>query len=281
MLKPDFADVYINRAVALEADGRLSEAIASVRRGIALKPDQAEAHFNLALFLLKSGDLLSGWGELEWRWRAKSGPIYREKRVFREPLWLGKEDLAGKTILLYAEQGLGDALQFCRYVEQVAALGARVILEVPEPLVGICGSLQGVSQVVAFESSLPPFDVQCPLMSLPLAFRTTLESIPAQPRYLRSDGGKVEQWQQRLGAPTKPRVGLTWSGKRAPGTNRERHFPWRCCFRIFPIPVSTFVCRPTFARKMPRHWRRTRRFNTLRKTCRVFPAPRRCVNVWT
>lgn len=239
-LKPDFADVYINRAVALEAEGRLSEAIASVRRGIALKPDQAEAHFNLALFLLKSGDLLSGWGELEWRWRAKSGPIYREKRVFREPLWLGKEDLAGKTILLYAEQGLGDALQFCRYVEQVAALGARVILEVPEPLVGICGSLQGVSQVVAFESSLPPFDVQCPLMSLPLAFRTTLESIPAQPRYLRSDGSKVEQWQQRLGAPTKPRVGLTWSGKRAPGTNRERHFPLALLLPYLPDTCQYF-----------------------------------------
>ena len=224
-LKPDYADVYINRALALEGEGLLEEAITSVRRGIALTPDQAEAHFNLALFLLRSGDLLAGWAEYEWRWRAKSGPIYREKRAFREPLWLGKENLAGKTILLYGEQGLGDSLQFCRYVEKVAALGARVILEVPGPLVSLSTTAKGVAQVVRYADPLPSFDFQCPLMSLPLVFQTTLESIPAPAHYLSSDPQKVAAWRARMGARTRPRVGLTWSGNQAPGTNRERHFP--------------------------------------------------------
>ncbi len=236
-LKPDFADVYINRAITLEVEGRLDEAITSVRRGIALKPDQPEAHFNLALFLLRSGDLLSGWAEFEWRWRAKSGPIYREKRVFREPLWLGKEDLAGKTLLLYGEQGLGDSLQFCRYVEKVAALGARVILEVPGPLVSLSTTMKGVAQVVRYADPLPSFDFQCPLMSLPLVFKTTLESIPAPAHYLSSDPQKVAVWQARLGPRTKPRVGLTWSGNQAPKTNRERHF-----FLARLLPYLTDTC---------------------------------------
>ena len=223
-LKPDFADVYVNRALALENVGLLGEAITSIRRGIALKPDLAEAHFNLALLLLRSGELLAGWAEYEWRWLAKSGPIFREKRVFREPLWLGEQDIAGKTILLYGEQGLGDSLQFCRYAEKVAALGGRVILEVPGPLVSLCTTLKGVTQVVRYADPSPAFDVQCPLMSLPLVFRTTLESIPAPTRYLSSEPGKVAAWQERLGPRTRPRVGLTWSGNQAPGTNRERHF---------------------------------------------------------
>jgi tetratricopeptide (TPR) repeat protein len=223
-LKPDYADVYVNRALALENVGLLGEAITSIRRGIALNPDLAEGHFNLALLLLRTGDLLAGWAEYEWRWLAKSGPIFREKRVFHEPLWLGEQDISGKTILLYGEQGLGDALQFCRYAGKVAALGARVILEVPGPLVSLCMTLKGVAQVVRYADPLPSFDVQCPLMSLPLVFRTTLETIPAPSGYLRSDPGKVAAWQARLGTRTKPRVGLTWSGNQAPGTNRLRHF---------------------------------------------------------
>src|SRR6185437_4119275 len=115
-IKPGFADAYVNRANALEAIGSTREAIASVKQGIALDAQLAEGHFNLALMSLKVGDLLSGWSSYEWRWRAKSGPIFRERRVWRQPLWIGGNDIAGRTILLYGEQGLGDSLQFCRYV---------------------------------------------------------------------------------------------------------------------------------------------------------------------
>jgi tetratricopeptide (TPR) repeat protein len=222
---PRFADAYVNRGCALEAVGSNDDAIASYKQGIAIKENLPEGYFNLALATLKTGDLLTGWSIYEWRWRAKSGPIFREKREFTEPLWLGKGAIADKTILLYGEQGLGDSLQFCRYVAMVANLGMRVILEVPRPLVNLCATVERVTAVIPYGDPLPAFDFQCPLMSLPFAFATTLETIPTVTRYLHSDAGKVAAWQERLGARVKPRIGLTWSGNQAAGTNRRRHFP--------------------------------------------------------
>lgn len=223
-INPALVGAYLNRANALEACGSLIEAMASLRQAIALDPNLAEAHFNLALLSLKVGDLITGWALYEWRWRTQGGPVFLEKRQFRQPVWRGSEDLTGRTILLYGEQGLGDSLQFSRYAELVARLGARVILEVPRPLVSLCGTLRGVTQVVAYGDPLPPFDVQCALMTLPLVFRTTLETIPAAAAYVSSDPDKLGAWQQRLGTKKVPRVGLTWSGNRATGSSRERFF---------------------------------------------------------
>jgi hypothetical protein len=127
-------------------------------------------------------------------------------------LWLGDESLASKTILLYAEQGLGDTIQFCRYARSVADLGARVVMLVPGPLLGLLATLDGVAQLVKVGDPLPPFDFQCPLMSLPLAFRTELATIPAPHSYLRPDSGRTRRWKERLGERLKPRVGLVWSG---------------------------------------------------------------------
>lgn len=222
--RPNYADAYVNRGVALEKLGQIAAARASYEQSIAISYDLPEAHFDLALAALTLGDYATGWTEYEWRWRAKGGPIFREKRDFEQPLWLGKEDLAGKTLLLYGEQGLGDSLLFCRYVESVAKLGPRILLEVPPPLVKLCMTLPAVEQVIPYGTPLPDFDFQCPLMSLPLVFKTTLETIPAQVGYLHSDARKVEDWRNRLGPKTKPRVGLTWSGNQAAGTNRKRHF---------------------------------------------------------
>jgi tetratricopeptide (TPR) repeat protein len=222
--RPGFDNAYVNRGVALQNKGQLREAIASYKQSLLSNPEMPETHFNLALAYLLTGDYAAGWAEYEWRWRAKGGPIYREKRTFRQPLWQGMEPIAGKTLLLYGEQGLGDSLQFCRYVELVAKHGARIILEVPQPLEKLCAELPGVAQVIAYGSPLPEFDCQCPLMSLPLSFGTTVNTIPSAAGYLKSDPGKVAAWQNRLGAKVKPRIGLTWSGNQTAGTNRKRHF---------------------------------------------------------
>ena len=127
-------------------------------------------------------------------------------------MWLGDGTLAGKTILLHCEQGLGDSLQFCRYTTLVARLGARVVLEVPPALRNLFAALDGVAELVVLGDPLPHFDCHCPLMSLPLAFGTTLTTIPADAPYLRADAAKVLRWRQRLGERRRPRVGLVWSG---------------------------------------------------------------------
>lgn len=228
--RPTYEAAYVNRGTALHDLGFFRDAVISYKHAITLKSDLPEAHYNLALASLAVGDYAEGWAQYEWRWRAKGGTIYREKRNFAEPLWLGGASISGKTILLYGEQGLGDSLQFSRYVELVAKLGARVILEVPAPLVKLFASLPGVERAIAYGDQLAHFDVQCPLMSLPLAFNTTLPTIPSNAGYLKSDPGKVAEWQLRLGAKTKPRIGLVWSGNQTAGTNRKRN-----------IALSSFV----------------------------------------
>jgi tetratricopeptide (TPR) repeat protein len=223
--KPHYPEAFVNRGTVLGELDRRDEAAASYEQAIAMDPELDEAYYNLAMAQLRKGDYEKGWRHFEWRWRAKGGHCFAEKRDFEAPLWLGAETIRGKTIFLYGEQGLGDSLQFCRYVEMVAALGAQVVLEVPEPLVDLCKTLSGVERVLAFGGSVPRCDFQCPLMSLPLAFGTTLASIPSKVPYLRSEPAKVSEWESRLGRKTKPRIGLTWSGNQAAGTNRNRHFP--------------------------------------------------------
>ena len=135
------------------------------------------------------------------------------RRPFTQPLWLGTESLAGKTILLHSEQGLGDTIQFCRYAQLVAELGARVLMEVPEPLVGLLKDVRGVSHVIVRGSPLPTFDYHCPLLSLPLAFKTNLNSIPCSTKYVHADPVKLTHWTSRLGEKRHPRIGLVWSGR--------------------------------------------------------------------
>jgi tetratricopeptide (TPR) repeat protein len=212
VIKPDLAAAYSNRGLVLNELNQLNAALASFDRATALKPDFADAHWNRSHTLLLGGDYERGWLEYEWRWSNEHSPLIKYKRGFPQPLWLGAEPLSGKTILLHSEQGLGDTLQFCRYAKRVAECGAKVILEVQRPLVSLLASLEGVAQIAARGDALPDFDYQCPLLSLPLAFKTTLSSIPAPVRYLKSNSEKVLEWQERLGAKEKLRVGLVWSG---------------------------------------------------------------------
>ena len=209
-LKPDYADVLTNRGTVLKDLKRLDAAIADYDRAIAIKPDFAGAYWNKSLALLVVGDFAKGWELYEWRWlKGKTPPT---QRYAAQPLWLGVESLKDKTILLHSEQGFGDTIQFCRYAKLVAQLGATVLLEVQPALLKLLSGLEGVSQVVTEGETLPPFDYHCPLMSLPLAFRTTIGTIPADIPYLKADPGKAAYWHTKLGVHDKPRVGLVWSG---------------------------------------------------------------------
>lgn len=210
----DAADAmaHYNRALLMQDCSRWEEAMASYDRAIAIDPGFSDAQYNRSLTSLYLADFDEGWKGYEWRWKHAQRLSIGKPRNFRQPLWLGEEPIAGKRLLLYGEGGLGDTLQFCRYAAPCAALGASVILEVQPALLELLAPVEGVSQVIAAGSALPPFDYQCPLMSLPLAFKTTLGSIPAPTRYVRSDQAKVAQWRTRLGEPNRPRIGLVWSG---------------------------------------------------------------------
>src|SRR6266567_517967 len=218
-LKPDYAEAHNNRGLALGRLQRYAEALASYERAIALKPDYATAHWNLADCRLLLGDFALGWQEYEWRWRLQQRDNGR--RDFQEPLWLGGKTLEARTILLHSELGLGDTLLFCRYAKEVAALGATIVLEVQSPLLRLLADLEGVTQVVPRGALLPAFDCHCPLMSLPLAFKTDLSNIPAHIPYIRSDAARVADWQAKLGKKNKPRVGVVWSGSKALKNDRR------------------------------------------------------------
>ncbi len=214
-----------NRGKALKELNRYDEALACSAQALAALPDNIVAHCNEASMRLLIGDLPRGFAEYEWRW--KKADMAPAQRQFPQPLWLGSkelgaEDISGKTILLHGEQGFGDAIQFCRYATLVAGRGARVILEVRPPLVSLMQSLAGPAAVIAKGDALPAFDLHCPLLSLPLAMGTTLETVPAQVPYLHASPGKSEEWSARLGPKTRPRIGLCWSGNATHERDRER-----------------------------------------------------------
>ncbi len=208
-LRPGWAEVLNNRCTALLALGRHEEAVASADRAIALRPEYPEARMNRGMCRLTLGDFERGWRDFEWRWQvARLRPLARK---VRQRLWLGDFEIAGRTILLHAEQGFGDVLQFCRYVPLVAAR-ANVVLEAPAPLYRLLMTLEGPQHVVLFGSTLPPFDLHCPLLSLPLALGTTLPTIPSQVPYLWADEEQIADWRRRLDGLPGLRVGLVWAG---------------------------------------------------------------------
>ncbi len=220
-LRADLAEAHSNRGNALKELARFEDALASFERAIAMRPDLADAHFNEAMCRLLIGDFDRGWEKNEWRWGTEQ--LKGGKRSFSQPLWLGSDEVAGKTILLHAEQGLGDTIQFGRYAPLVAARGARVILEVQRPLYDLMRTLSDAVEVVAAGDRLPDFDLHCPLLSLPLAFATRFETIPSAMPYLSAPETSTRAWRERLGKREKPRIGLVWAGnprKELPGANR-------------------------------------------------------------
>jgi len=236
-IKPDYSEVYCNRGGVLLAARRVPEALASYDRAIALKPDRARGYVNRALALLLAGEYEKGWADHEWRWKDPSNWLAIENRNFPQPLWLGQDSLVGKTILLQSEQGYGDTIQFCRYAKLVADRGAEVILEVPTALSRLLQGLSGVSRLVVHGEPLPPFDYYCPLLSLPLAMKTMLSSVPAQIPYLKIGEERLRHWSRKLGEQReRRRVGLVWSG----GFRQQRPELWSVNNRR-NIPLANFT----------------------------------------
>ncbi|HMV32993.1 MAG TPA: glycosyltransferase family 9 protein, partial [Gemmatimonadales bacterium] len=218
-LAPDAPGALATLGRALGELGHHAEAIAACRRAIAVRPDWSEAHWNLALPLLRTGQYEEGWREFEWRFTAARRRLRPEPSAL--PAWQG-EPLAGRTLLVYWEQGFGDTIHFCRYVPLLAAAGARVLLQVQAPLRRLLAGLAGVAEFVGEDASAVRADFKVALMSLPHRFGTTLETIPATMPYLVAPALPAGL---TLGHSGRRRVGLAWGGSPAQTNNRFRSIP--------------------------------------------------------
>jgi tetratricopeptide (TPR) repeat protein len=232
-LKPGYTEALVNRANALRDLNRSQEAIESCDAAIATNPELAEAHWNKALEQLLLGDFDHGFANYEWRWKRPG----HAPRDFGVPQWRG-EDIGSKTVLLHAEQGFGDTLQFVRYVPLLAARGAKIVLEVPDSLRPLLGAIDGVVAIISRDRPHPDIDLHCPLMSLPLAFGTTLETVPADIPYLRAPADRIEVWRTKLPASGKFRVGLVWSGKPSHRNDHNRSIAFE---RLAPLLAQNDV----------------------------------------
>ena len=219
-LKPDHAGTHYNLGNALKDQRKLDHALACFRRALELNPDHAEAHWTRAFTWLLAGDWQRGWPEYEWRWRTKEFVLRR----FPQPWWEG-ESLAGKTILLHAEQGLGDTIQFVRYAPLVKQRGATVVVACQEPLVRLLEGCAGIDQLVAHVEDVRAFDLHAPLLSVPGILKTSLETIPAKVPHVVAKPELVEQWRARLADLDGFRVGITWQGNPEFRGDRFRSIP--------------------------------------------------------
>jgi tetratricopeptide (TPR) repeat protein len=236
-LRPDYQEAHYNLGNAFRDLRQLDPATTSYRRAIDLKPDFPDAHHNLALAVLALGDLAEGWAEYEWRW--KTSQLSEARRGFAQPQWRG-EPAEGQTLLIHAEQGFGDTIQFCRYAPLAAERGLRVILEVQEPLVRLLHGVPRVDLLLCRGADLPEFDLHCPMLSLPLALGTTLSTIPAVPSWLAAEPAT---WQTRLASLSGPgpRIGLAWAGKPSNLADRRRSMAPDQLAPLFAVPGLQFV----------------------------------------
>jgi tetratricopeptide (TPR) repeat protein len=245
-VRPNLREAHNNLGAALTQLGRPEEAVVSFREAVRLGPDVADPHHNLAVALLLSGRCAEGWRELEWRW--DTVPPNSTRRRFGAPQWMG-EDIAGRRLLIHAELGFGDTLQFCRYAPLAVARGAEVVLEVPPQLLRLVADsmagpgLRVVTQSPGFPGGdgLPDFDLHCPMLSLPLAFGTTLATIPARVPYLTAAPERVAAWSQRLAALPGPRIGLAWAGNPRNPMDRERSLTLDALAPLGAVSGASFV----------------------------------------
>jgi Tetratricopeptide repeat len=238
-LQPSLIAGHINRGNTLGCLARFEEALACYDDALALDPDHAEAQFNASLTRLGLGDFREGWAQYESRWRKKG--IKWQPWEFPQPQWDGKEDLHGKTMLLVAEQGMGDTIQFIRYVPLVAALGARIVVGVQRPLKRLMATVPGIADVRSEGDELPEFDMHCPLLTLPRWFETDLSNIPSTFPYLLPLPEHIRKWHGRLPQNNRLRVGIVWAGNSAHGNDRNRSMPLEKFAPLLSVPGVDFI----------------------------------------
>lgn len=216
-LMPDLYDAQVALATCLQALGQIDEALALTGMVLEHCPDHAEAHWNRALLLLLQGNYPKGWQEYEWRWQKRgfTSPLHR----FSHPLWQG-EAASGRTILIHAEQGFGDTIQFCRYLPLLCEHGFKVLFACHPPLVRLMTTLDHRITILPLGQPLPHFDCHLPLLSLPLLFNTTLETIPGTLPYLMPPAERLPFWKSVLPGGNRLRAGLCWAGKPYPDPGR-------------------------------------------------------------
>jgi tetratricopeptide (TPR) repeat protein len=236
---PDYLDAYLNRGNAHAFLTQFDAALADYAAVTARQPEHADANFNEGLVRLCLGDFRRGWPKYEYRWQRKEFAAARPN--FPRPLWRGEMPLQGKTILLCAEQGMGDVIHFVRYAPLLAALGAKVLVGVHRPLVALMASVPGVSQAIADGETLPDFDLYCSLLSLPLIFGTELATIPSTVPYIRADETRIAGWRAKVPQRGRLRVGICWAGGTAHANDRNRSIPLERFAALLAVPGLDFV----------------------------------------
>jgi tetratricopeptide (TPR) repeat protein len=230
---PDWTEILNNKANNLQQLHRFEEALALYDDIRGRRLNNATTDWNWALLKMLLGDFEAGWAAREARWSTPDPSPYPK---FSQPMWLGEESIAGKTILVHVDEGLGDTIQFVRYVPMVAARGARVLLAIERPLVPLLSGFPGVSQCLDCSDPLPAFDMHCPIGSLPLAFNTRLDTVPAETSYLPPPPEeRVQAWNARLGPHDRLRVGLVWSGSRTHSNDHNRSTSLQTLSRILDV----------------------------------------------
>jgi len=238
-INTDSESAYFNRAVALQQLNRVDESLDNYQQALARNPTHIDANWGKATLKLLMGDYLEGWQLYEWRWQ--KNPAIRKARQYPQPLWLGEQSLQGKSLYVYPEQGLGDFIQFSRYVVLAEQLGAIVILEVPSALLSLITTLTQRAVLIEMGQAVPEFDYHCPIMSLPLAFKTTLATIPDRVPYLTVHRSQTVEWLRRLGESAQLKVGLVWSGSKAHKSDHYRSFNAKTLLPLLQLPVE-FHC---------------------------------------
>jgi len=236
---PDQVIFHLGKASALKQAGRLDEALLVFDKAVEVAPTHVEARTSRSLCQLLAGRLPEGLVEYEWRWQ--SPDLSGVRPNFPKPLWLGQADIRGKRLLVRWEQGLGDTIQFSRYVSLLNALGAEVILQVQPPLLSLLRGLSGRGVLLAEGQPLPEFDYHVPMLSLPLACRTTLATVPAVDRYLSVDSGRLAAWRARLGEVRGMRIGVAWSGRPEHKNDKQRSLSLAQFLAALPEGPTYFV----------------------------------------
>jgi tetratricopeptide (TPR) repeat protein len=237
-LQADLVQAYCNRGNVYQSLGQFACALKDYEGALQYRSDCAQALYNKSLLLLLWGDFEHAWPLYELRWQKDE---MRTKRFdCLQPQWTGVQSLAGRVVILHCEQGLGDSIQFVRFAPMMCTLGAEVIIRAPRTLLALFGSLRADIRYLSMDEPLPDFDYHCPLMSLPLAFRTQLSTIPASSGYLAAAPDRLRKWQQLVGAKRSKRVGIVCSGSASHPDDLQRSIPLEMLLKALPLQFEYY-----------------------------------------